>query len=93
MFVRNEGGLERFARLLFGFFLIMWGYWTSGVYWLDYQVSVYPIPCWNWDNFIAHRCTVERGIFIAGVGLIPLLTGLIGWCPLKAIFKRTPKGY
>jgi hypothetical protein len=30
---------------------------------------------------------VERGFVIAAVGLIPLLTGLIGWCPLKAIFR------
>ena len=87
MFAKNQGGREKITRLLIGFFLITWGYWTSGGYWLDYQVSVYPVPCWTWDNFIAHSCTIERGIYLAAFGLIPLLTGLIGWCPLKAIFK------
>jgi len=27
------------------------------------------------------------GIVLGVVGLIPLLTGLIGWCPLYALFK------
>lgn len=27
------------------------------------------------------------GIVLGVVGLIPLLTGLIGWCPIYALFK------
>ena len=87
MFGKNEGTLERFVRLFLGVGLLSWGYWVSGTYWLGYQTPIYPVPCWNWDNFIAHSCMVERGFVIAAVGLIPLLTGLIGWCPLKALFR------
>jgi len=27
------------------------------------------------------------GLFLKIIGFVPLLTGLIGWCPLYAIFK------
>ena len=87
MFIQNEGTLERLTRLLLGIFLLSLGYWISGTYWLSYQTPLYPVSCLNWDNFIANSCIVERGFSIAAVGLVPLLTGLIGWCPLKAIFK------
>ena len=87
MFMKNEGGVERIARLILGAALIGFGYRISGIYWFGYQVSIYPIQCWDWNNFITHGCMVERGFVIAAVGLIPLLTGLIGWCPLKAIFR------
>lgn len=30
------------------------------------------------------------GIVVGVIGLIPLLTGLIGWCPLYLLFKRNP---
>ena len=85
MFSKNEGSVERLLRLLVGGGLIAWGYWISGVYWLGYQISTYQIPCWDWSNFISHGCTVERGLVIAVIGLIPLFTGLIGWCPLKSM--------
>ena len=84
---KNEGSLERSTRLILGGSLIAYGYSVSGTYWLGYKVALYPIPCWNWDNFIALSCMVERGLIFAAIGLIPLLTGLIGWCPLKAIFR------
>ena len=87
MFLKNEGKSERSLRLLLGASLIYWGYWTSGTYWLGYQTPIYQIPCWNWDNFISHGCMVERGFIIAVFGLIPFITGLIGWCPLKSIFR------
>ena len=93
MFAKNEGGPERIIRLLLGLSLVLWGYWTSGIYWLDYQVLSYPVSCWDWDNFITHSCIIDRGIIITAIGCIPLLTGLIGWCPLKAIFIRKPKVY
>ena len=85
MFFRNEGALERLVRLVLGLGLLWWGYWTSGTYWLGYQISTYPVSCWDWGNFVSHVCMVERGFTIAVIGLIPLLTGLIGWCPLKSI--------
>ncbi len=28
----------------------------------------------------------NAGLIIAGVGLIPLLTGTIGWCPIYSLF-------
>lgn len=28
------------------------------------------------------------GIVVGIIGLIPLLTGLIGWCPLYILFKK-----
>ena len=32
------------------------------------------------------------GIFLKVIGFVPLLTGLIGWCPLYSLFKiRTNK--
>ena len=91
MFGKNESGVERIFRLFLGLGLLAWGYWISGNYWLAYQVSTYQIPCWLWDNFISHGCMVERGFVIAAIGLIPLSTGLIGWCPLKSILGVRPK--
>ena len=85
MFSQNEHGLERFFRFFLGLGLVSWGYWISGAYWSSYQVGAYQIPCWEWASFISHGCLIERGFVIALVGLIPLITGLIGWCPLKAI--------
>ena len=87
MTFKNERGIERIIRLLLGGYLVISGYWISGIYWLGYQTSLYPIPCWNWNNFISNGCMVERGFTFAVVGLIALLTGLIGWCPIKAIFR------
>ncbi len=29
------------------------------------------------------------GIVLGVIGLVPLLTGLIGWCPLYLLFKRS----
>lgn len=86
MFCKNEGIVERVFRLLLGIGLVSWGYWISGTYWLGYKIPTYQIPCWEWNNLISHACMVERGFVIAAIGLIPLLTGLIGWCPLKSIF-------
>ena len=91
MFGKNESGVERIFRLFLGLGLLSWGYWISGNYWLAYQVPTYQIPCWLWDNFISHGCMVERGFVIAAIGLIPLSTGLIGWCPLKSILGIRPK--
>ncbi|MGB9640914.1 MAG: YgaP family membrane protein [Anaerolineales bacterium] len=32
------------------------------------------------------------GVFLKVIGFVPLLTGLIGWCPLYSLFKfRTNK--
>ena len=31
------------------------------------------------------------GYIMAGIGLIPLVTGLIGWCPIYAIFRTGTK--
>ena len=31
------------------------------------------------------------GIVVGIVGLVPLLTGLIGWCPLYTLFKTGTK--
>ena len=31
------------------------------------------------------------GYVMAGVGLIPLVTGLVGWCPIYAVFKTGTK--
>jgi len=31
------------------------------------------------------------GIFLKIIGFVPLLTGLIGWCPLYALFKFSTK--
>jgi len=87
MFKKNEGGIERMVRFLLGLGLISWGYWISGIYWLGYQTPTYQIPCWEWGSFISHACMVERGFTIAIIGLIPLLTGLIGWCPLKSLLR------
>ena len=27
------------------------------------------------------------GLFLKVIGFVPLLTGLVGWCPLYALFK------
>ena len=83
----NEKGLERILRISIGFCLIAWGFWVSGGYWMSYTTPIYQIPCWEWESFISHACLVERGIAIAIIGLIPLFTGVIGWCPLKAILR------
>jgi predicted PurR-regulated permease PerM len=33
------------------------------------------------------------GVFIGIIGFIPLITGIVGWCPIYAIFKTgTKKG-
>lgn len=32
------------------------------------------------------------GLFLKVIGFVPLITGLVGWCPLYAVFKfRTNK--
>jgi len=31
------------------------------------------------------------GYIMAGIGLIPLITGLMGWCPIYAIFRTGTK--
>jgi hypothetical protein len=31
------------------------------------------------------------GIFLKIIGFVPLLTGLIGWCPLYSLFKFSTK--
>jgi len=85
MFCKNEGGIERILRIVLGIGLVSWGVWTSGSYWFDYTISTHQIPCWKWDNFISHGCIVERGFILAVIGIVPIVTGLIGWCPLKSI--------
>ena len=85
MISKNESGLERIFRLALGLGFISLGVRTSGYYWLDYTTLPYQIPCWEWSNFIAHACLVERGFTIAVVGVILTLTGMLGWCPLKSI--------
>lgn len=32
----------------------------------------------------------SAGIVVGVIGLIPLVTGLIGWCPLYLLFKKSP---
>lgn len=59
MFCKNEGRIDRTARILLGIAMIGAGSILAGTW----------------------------GIALAAVGLIPLLTGLIGWCPLYALFK------
>jgi hypothetical protein len=54
---------------------------------MSYTTPIYQIPCWEWESFISHACLVERGIAIAIIGFIPMFTGVIGWCPLKAILR------
>ena len=87
MVCKNEGKTERVIRILLGGALLSWGYWTSGDYWLSYTVPTYQLPCWEWDNFVSLGCLIERGFIVAFIGLIPLVTGLIGWCPLKSLFR------
>ena len=87
MLAKNEGSVERLFRFILGIGLVSWGYWISGPYWLGYQIPRYQIPCWEWSSFITHGCMVERGFIIAAIGLIPLITGLIGWCPIKYILR------
>jgi len=56
---RNLGGMDRLARIIFGFGLI-----AAGIAYLkDYMIC----------------------IFI--VGLVAIITGLLGRCPLCSIFK------
>lgn len=31
------------------------------------------------------------GLFLKVIGFVPLLTGLVGWCPLYALFKVQTK--
>lgn len=31
------------------------------------------------------------GVFLKVIGFVPLLTGLVGWCPLYALFKLSTK--
>ena len=31
------------------------------------------------------------GLFLKIIGFVPLLTGLVGWCPLYAMFKLSTK--
>jgi hypothetical protein len=87
MSYKNETTLERTLRILFGFSFLAWGFWISGSFWLSYTTPIYQVPCWNWSSFISHACLVERGFLIAVIGLISSLTGIIGWCPLKAILR------
>ena len=61
MFCKNERGLERIFRIGLGLGLISWGFWISGTYWLSYAMPTYPIPCWEWSNFISHACLVKVG--------------------------------
>ena len=86
MFCVNENKLERVIRVLLGVILLSWRYWTSGDYWFPFQIPAFQISCWEWSNFISLGCLLERGFFLAVIGLIPLLTGLIGWCPLRSLF-------
>ena len=86
MFCKNEMGLERVVRTTLGLGLITWGFQISGNYWLDYALPIYQVSCWEWTNYISNACLVERGFSIAVIGLIPALTGIVGWCPLKAAF-------
>ena len=39
--------------------------------------------------FLGFSGTVEGGLgtFLGILGFIPLITGLVGWCPLYAIFR------
>jgi len=85
MFYKNEGGIERILRTVLGVGLISWGVSISGNYWFDYTIPTHQIHCWEWNNFISHGCIVERGFIISVIGIIPLVTGIIGWCPLKSI--------
>ena len=84
---QNEGTFERTTRIIIGAGLICWGYLESGEYWGSYETPIYQTPCWIWENFIAHACMVERGFLIAFIGIIPLLTGMMGWCPLNSLFR------
>ena len=85
MFCKNEGGIERILRTVLGVGLISWGVWVSGNYWFDYTIPTHQIPCWEWNNFISHGCIIERGFIISVIGIIPIVTGIVGWCPLKSI--------
>ncbi len=31
------------------------------------------------------------GVFLKIIGFVPLITGLVGWCPIYAIFKTGTK--
>ena len=58
MFARNEGGLDRGFRIVFGLLLILAGFVSGGTW----------------------------GIVLYVLAAVPLLTGLIGWCPLYSLF-------
>ena len=90
MFSINETGTERLIRLLLGSGLLSYGYFIAGNYWMAYQPSTYQVPCMELANFMSNGCLVERGIACAAIGLIPFITGLIGWCPLKAVLHINP---
>ena len=90
MFSQNEKGIERLVRLTIGSGLLFYGYYIAGNYWMAYQPSTYQVPCLELANFMSNGCLIERGIICAIIGLIPFITGLIGWCPLKAILRITP---
>ena len=90
MFSQNEKWIERLVRLIIGSGLLSYGYYIAGNYWMAYQPSTSQVPCLELANFISNGCLVERGIVCATIGLIPFITGLIGWCPLKAILQINP---
>ena len=85
MFYKNEGVTERILRIALGVGLISYGVWVSGTYWSNYTIPTYQIPCWEWNNFISHGCIIERGFIVAVTGIIPIISGIIGWCPLKSL--------
>lgn len=91
MFCKNESGAERILRIIIGVGLITFGFWTSGDYWASYTIPAYQIPCWEWSNLISHGCFVERGFIIAIIGIVPITTGLIGWCPIKSMIGLNKK--
>jgi len=58
----------------------------------------------NWDRIVrvvlglallylgwAGVVTGGWGLFLKIIGFVPLLTGLVGWCPLYAMFKLSTK--
>jgi len=58
----------------------------------------------NWDRIVrvvlglallylgwAGVVTGGWGLFLKIIGFVPLLTGLVGWCPIYAMFKLSTK--
>ena len=58
----------------------------------------------NWDRIVrvvlglallylgwAGVVTGGWGLFLKIIGFVPLLTGLVGWCPLYAMFRLSTK--